>query len=181
MVHSLELLLDEASDLQIRGDWAALAAVGLPNQGAIRSGTNRPHVTLFAAGHINPDADAALTPACLRLPVTMTIGAPVLFAHRSRTTLARLVVPSTELLSVHAQTIRLVADHLGDSEPAMMAHTAPGHWTPHVTLARRLEPEQLARALTLLDIRSAIEGSFVALRHWNGDAKTESVLGGRAC
>ncbi|WAC55744.1 2'-5' RNA ligase family protein [Gordonia sp. SL306] len=186
MVHSLELLLDEASDQYIRDEWHTLDSAGLPNQSTIRSGTNRPHVTLAAAKHIAGSADAALTPVSLRLPFTAVIGAPILFAQGSRITLARLVVPSTELLSVHAQTIRLVADHLGDGGagdigPAMMPHSAPGRWTPHVTLARRLDPEQLTRALAALDPRATIDGSFVGLRHWDGDAKIEHVVGGRAC
>ncbi|NDZ93083.1 2'-5' RNA ligase family protein [Streptomyces sp. SID6673] len=196
MVHSLELLLDEVSDQYIRDEWHTLDSAGLPNQSTIRSGTNRPHVTLAAAKHIAGSADAALTPVSLRLPFTATIGAPILFAQGSRVTLARLVVPSTELLSIHAQTIRLVADHLvadqlsdshpgdshpGETGPAMMPHSTPGRWTPHVTLARRLDPEQLTRALGALDTRATIDGSFVGLRHWDGDAKTEHVLGGRAC
>ncbi|MGC5259347.1 2'-5' RNA ligase family protein [Gordonia sp. DT218] len=181
MVHSLELLLDEASDQYIRDEWHTLDSAGLPNQSTIRSGSNRPHVTLVAAKRIAGAANAALAPASLRLPFAATIGAPILFAQGSRTTLARIVVPSTELLSVHAQAIRLLTDHLGDGEPTTMAHSTPGYWTPHVTLARRLDPDQLGRALAALDSRATIDGSFVGLRHWDGDAKTEFVLGGRAC
>ncbi|AZG43834.1 2'-5' RNA ligase family protein [Gordonia insulae] len=186
MVHSLELLLDEASDQYIRDEWHTLHDAGLPNQSTIRAGSNRPHVTLAAAERIDATADAALVPVSLRLPFTAVLGAPILFTQGSRFTLARLVVPSSELLSVHAQTIRLVAGHLGDADhhnagPAMMPHSAPGRWTPHVTLARRLEPDQLVRALALLRTRATIDGSFVGLRHWDGDAKTEHILGGRAC
>lgn len=180
MVHSLELLLDDASDQEIRAQWRLLAEAGLPNQGSIRSGTNRPHVTLLAAQQIATSADGALTPVSTRLPVHMTIGAPIVFTHGSRMTLARLVVPSTELLSIHAQTVRSTVGHLGD-EPAPMPHSTPGRWTPHVTVSRLLDPGQLTHALATIDTRSTIEGAFVAIRHWDGDATTETILAGRDC
>ncbi|MEE3852573.1 2'-5' RNA ligase family protein [Gordonia sp. LSe1-13] len=181
MVHSIELLLDETADQRVRDEWASLADAGLPHQGSIRSSSNRPHVTLIAAQHLTPGVDEALAPTSLRLPIAMTLGAPILFGPHRRTTLARLVVPSTELLSVHAQTARLAGDHVGDDESAMMPHSAPGRWTPHVTLARRLDPEQLREALTVLDGRALITGEFVGIRHWDSDAKVETLLAGRAC
>ncbi|MGV9710055.1 2'-5' RNA ligase family protein [Gordonia sp. NPDC003424] len=180
MVHSLELLLDDDADQRVRGQWARLADAGLPHQGTIRSGTNRPHATLLVAEFIGDSVHGALTPVSMRLPVPVRLGAPVLFGQGSRVTLARLVVPSTDLLSVHAQIARLAAAHLGD-EPHLMPHSAPGQWTPHVTLARRLTPGQLAEALAVLDLRAEITGTFSALRHWNGDDKTEHIVAGRQC
>ena len=61
------------------------------------------------------------------------------------------------------------------------AHTVPGQWTPHVTLARRMDAEQLVRAFDILDIRAEIVGEFTALRRWDPDAGTDVVLAGRAC
>lgn len=180
MVHSLELLLDEDADQRVRSQWQQLADAGLPHQGQIRSGTNRPHTTLLAAEYIADSVHAALTPAAQRLPIPASLGAAVLFGQGSRVTLARLVVPSSELLSTHAQVTRFAAGHLGDS-PHVLPHSAPGHWTPHVTLARRLDPAQLTAALAVLDLRTELIGTFVAIRHWNGDAKTEHALAGRAC
>ncbi|WP_238421572.1 2'-5' RNA ligase family protein [Gordonia sp. 'Campus'] len=181
MAHSLELILDDPSDQQVRDEWAVLAEAGLPHQGRVASTTNRPHVTLIAASTIDPGADAALTPAAMRLPVDMMLGAPLVFGNGRRSTLARLVVPTTELLSIHTQVDRLAAEFLGrDSSPAF-AHTQPGRWTPHVTLARRLDPDQLAHALGILDLRAEIAGSFVALRRWDPDAGVDHILPGRAC
>lgn len=190
MAHSLELLLDEPSDQQVRAEWAALAAAGLPHQGRIASTTNRPHATLVAASRIDALADPTLAGVAMRLPVDMRLGAPIVFGGGSRATLARLVVPSTELLSVHAQVFRLSAEFVasgpaGDSASSVnqgaFAHTAPGRWTPHVTLARRMDPEQLARALDVLDLRAEIVGEFTALRRWDPDEGTDVVLAGRAC
>lgn len=191
MAHSLELLLDDSSDQQVRAEWAALAAAGLPHQGRVASATNRPHVTLVAASRIDPRADAALAGVALRLPVGMKLGAPILFGTAGRSTLARLVVPSTELLSVHAQVCRLSADFI-EPRPAAsptapgtretpFAHTVPGQWTPHVTLARRMDADQLTRALGILDLRTEIVGEFTALRRWDPDDGIDVVLAGRAC
>ncbi|MFW0793021.1 2'-5' RNA ligase family protein [Gordonia sp. CPCC 205515] len=180
MVHSLELLLDDDADQRVRTEWAQLAAAGLPHQGTVRSGTNRPHATLLVAEHIADSVHPALAPAAMSLPIALRLGAPLLFGQGSKVTLARLVVPSSDLLSVHATVGRLAADHLGD-DPHLFPHGAPGQWTPHVTLARRLTPEQVAEAIGVLDLRSEIAGTFSALRHWNGDDKTERVLPGRAC
>ncbi|MFE0751282.1 2'-5' RNA ligase family protein [Gordonia sp. NPDC058843] len=189
MAHSLELLLDDSSDQQVRSEWAALAAAGLPHQGRVASTTNRPHVTLVAAARIDPLADAALAGVAMRLPVGMRLGAPIVFGSRS--TLARLVVPSTDLLSVHAQVSRLSAEFVGSgpaadsaasgSRATPFAHTAPGQWTPHVTLARRMDSDQLVRALEILDPRAEIIGEFTALRRWDPDAGIDVVLAGRAC
>ncbi|WP_055475858.1 2'-5' RNA ligase family protein [Gordonia sp. HS-NH1] len=191
MAHSLELLLDDSSDQQVRAEWAALATAGLPHQGRVASATNRPHVTLVAASRIDPQADAALAGVAMRLPVGMRLGAPIVFGAGTRSTLARLVVPSSELLSVHAQVCRLSADFVESgqagasatpgSRGSAFAHTSPGQWTPHVTLARRMDAEQLVRALAVLDPRAEIVGEFTALRRWDPDEGADVVLAGRAC
>jgi hypothetical protein len=75
---------------------------------------------------------------------------------------------------------------------APVAHTAPGRWTPHVTLASRLSPDQLARAVEVLadaeEARAATApedpavpvppgaGLLVALRRWDSDARTVTIL-----
>ncbi|MBD0860232.1 2'-5' RNA ligase family protein [Gordonia sp. zg691] len=182
MAHSLELLLDEAADQHVRDEWAALAGAGLPHQGSVVSTTNRPHVTLVAASSIDPGVDAALVPAAMTLPISMRLGAPVLFSNRGRVTLSRLVVPSAGLISMHARVTRVADGHIGPDTPeSMLAHTRPGRWTPHVTLARRLDGVQLARALEVLDLRAEPTGTFVALRRWDSDAGTDHILAGRAC
>ena len=66
-------------------------------------------------------------------------GRPIVFSHGAAGAhggfvLARSVLPSTELLGVHATVLRLADDHLdGETD-----HCRPGQWAPHVTLARRL-------------------------------------------
>ena len=49
----------------------------------------------------------------------------------------------------------------------------PGQWTAHVTLARRLVPAQLGRALRIAGKSPEIVGTVVGLRRWDGNSKRE--------
>jgi 2'-5' RNA ligase len=173
MAHSIELLIDPDSDAAIRRVWDALADAGLPSQARVTTPTNRPHITLTVADRIAPDVDALLSPMHERLPFGCVVGAPLLFAG-SRFTLARLLVPSAELLSLHEQVYRSCLPHMA---PGPAPHCAPGRWTPHVTLCRRIGPDQLAQAFALLgDVSGDVDAAVVGLRRWDGDARVEHVL-----
>ena len=89
---------------------------------------------------------------------------------RAKVVLARLVVPTAELLDVHAAVHRCCLPYL---QPGPMPNTLPGQWTAHVTLARRVVPAQLGRALRIGGKPSEITGSVVGLRRWDGNAKRE--------
>jgi hypothetical protein len=97
------------------------------------------------------------------------VGAPLLFG-RSQLILTRLIVPSADLLAVHADVYRLSLPYL---QPGPMANSLPGQWTGHTTLARRVGGHQLGRALRIAGRPSEIDGSFVGLRRWDGSAKRE--------
>ncbi len=140
MAHSIELLLDDHSDAAIRQLWAALDDAGLPSQLRVKSATNRPHITMLAAERIAPDVDAALAALGPRFPLDITIGAPLIFTG-ARLTLARLGVASEPLLDLHREVYQRCLQHVA-GEP--YRHSAPGHWTPHVTLGRRLTPKTSA-------------------------------------
>ncbi len=169
MVHSIELVFDGATESAIRRIWDDLAHAGIPSQAP----ASRPHATLAVAERIAADVDELLSPVSQLLPLKTTIGAPVLFG-RAKVVLARLVVPTSELLALHAEVHRLCSPHL---EPGAMANSVPGQWTPHVTLARRVGGAQLGRALRLAGRPSQIEGRFVGLRHWDGDKRAEYLIG----
>ncbi len=171
MAHSVELLLDPEADHAIRGVWAALAEAGVRSQAGHRAPSNRPHVTMTVSAAISSAADAELTAMASALPLPCRIGAPILFG-RGPFTLARLVVPSAELVGLHAQIYRICVPHM-PSGP--FGHAAPGHWTPHVTLARRLQGALLERAMPLAG--EEIDGTFASLRRWDGDAGREYRLG----
>jgi 2'-5' RNA ligase len=169
MVHSIELVFDPDTEAAIRHIWADLAGAGIPSQAP----ASRPHVTLAVAERIDPGADALLAPVARRLPLTATIGAPVLFG-RANVVFARLVVPTGELLALHAEVHRVCGPHL---QPAPMPNSLPDHWTAHVTLARRVGGNQLGRALRIAGRPAQIDGRFAGLRRWDGKNKAEFVLG----
>ncbi|MEB3981942.1 2'-5' RNA ligase family protein [Mycobacterium sp. 663a-19] len=169
MVHSIELVFDHDTEAVIRRIWADLAGAGIPSQAP----ASRPHVTLAVAERIAVDVDELLRPVSERLPLAAAIGAPVLFG-RANVVFARLVVPTTELLALHAEVHRLCLPHMA---PAPMANSLPGQWTAHVTLARRVGGGQLGRALRIAGRPAQIDGRFVGLRRWDGSKKAEHPIG----
>lgn len=168
MVHSVELLLDTDSEAAIHRVWQGLSDAGLRTPPP----TSRPHVTLLVAEAISPDVDVSLRPVLDRLPLSCVIGAPVVFG-RSPFILVRLVVPSAELLELHADVVRI-------SKPFLTPEAAPnsvvGQWTPHTTLARRVEPRRLAEALTIRGVTRDIRGSITGLRRWDGNKRVEHLI-----
>jgi 2'-5' RNA ligase superfamily protein len=175
MVHSVELLFDPDSDGAIRQIWDDLAGNGIRSQAASTSTSNRPHTTLTVAENMDDAVDGALRPLLALLPLSCTLGAPMVFGH-GPFTLVRLLVPSAALLELQARTHQICLPHM----PAgPLPHTAPGGWTPHVTLARRVPADQLAAALALRTLSrdhavSAV--SAVGIRHWDGDAQCERLI-----
>jgi len=170
MVHSIELVFDRDTESAIRNIWEALASAGIPSQAP----ASRPHVTLAVADGIAPDVDELLSPVSEQLPLRCLIGAPVLFG-RATAVFARLVVPSGELLALHAQVHRVCGPHLS---PGPMPNSLPGQWTAHVTMARRVGGAQLGRALRIAGRPTQIDGSFAGLRRWDGNKKVEHLIGG---
>ena len=80
----------------------------------------------------------------------------------------RPVEPSEELLRLH-RAVHAAAP-AGDDAP----HTAPGEWTPHITLARRLRVQSLTDAQSLID--TELIGEAVALRRWDSRAASVTAL-----
>src|SRR6202021_3773638 len=103
-------------------------------------------------------------PVAQRLPLGCAVGASLLFG-RSNAVLARLIVPTTELLELHAEVHRISGPHL---LPGPMPNSLPGQWTAHVTLARRVGGAQLGRALRIAARPSEIHGTPAGLRRWDG-------------
>ena len=114
--------------------------------------------------------EPALHDAVSDLPLPLRLGALACFGHR-RLVLVRLVVPDVRLLALHAAVAVALGPDPDDAEAA--GNLAPGRWTPHVTLARRLTPEQVAAALTALHPVGRAEGNgrAVCCRRWDGDAR----------
>jgi 2'-5' RNA ligase superfamily len=168
VVHSIELLLDSDTESAVRRMWKEASGAGLRAPGP----TSRPHATLIVADGISTDADQDLRPLLRHLPVSCVIGAPMVFG-REPFTLVRSVVPSTELLDLHAEAMRVCAEYLS---PGPAPNTAVGQWTPHVTLARRVDQAQLGSALRIRAVTRDLAGGFVGLRHWDGNHRAEHLI-----
>lgn len=165
MVHSVELLFDPDTEAAVRRSWGELRAVGVQAQAPAA----RPHVTLTVADRIDDTVLPTLVGLAGAFPFEVRIGAALVFG-RSTAILARLVVPSLELLELHAEVSRRAAPHL---RPGPMPHTVPGDWTPHVTLARQVSPDRLVTALAIAGRPADITAMVSGLRLWNGHARTE--------
>ena len=112
---------DEHSDSRIRHLWAALHEAGIPSAAAIRSSTNRPHITLLAAGRIAPAVDREPAALADRFPIPCVIGAPLVFGT-GRFTLTRW--PSVgATAALQADVYERCLPHLS-AEP--FPHSAPG-------------------------------------------------------
>ncbi|MFF7293706.1 2'-5' RNA ligase family protein [Microbacterium sp. NPDC008134] len=162
---TIEMLLDRAAETAVRAEWEALAALGLSSLGRHTSPSNRPHLTLLARVDL-PRFDADVLDGIPSFPITL--GAPLLFGTGDRRVLARSIVPTAELLDLHA----LIHAAAGPSEDA--PHTAPGEWTPHVTLARRLRVTDLGAALEA--VGGDIHGRVTDLRRWDPGTATVTTV-----
>jgi 2'-5' RNA ligase len=163
---SIELLLDAESEATVRGEWHRLADAGLSSLAAHTAPSNRPHITLLVRPTL---AEQGFREAVARLPLPVRLGAPILFGAGDRRVLARQVVPTEALLALHRDV------HTAAGAGPDAAHTAPGAWTPHVTLARRLRLETLPDALGALG--PEIDGQLVALRRWDAATAAVTLLG----
>jgi 2'-5' RNA ligase len=176
VTQSVELLLDDSADRAVREEWTALHDARLPTEqrssGPTATGSShRPHITLFAGDTISPETDAALPAAVAGLDLTVRLGALTLFGpHRDRYVLVHQVVASAGLLELQEQVVRLC----GEGSP----HFAPGSWTPHVTLARRVGAAQLPEVLEVLAglevVRLPVR--VTRARRWDGDARESWLL-----
>jgi 2'-5' RNA ligase len=169
MVHSVELLFDADTEAAVRRIWDDLAEAGVRSQAGHTAPSNRPHVTLAVAETMDSAVDEALRPLLQQLPITCTVGAPMLFGRR-QFTLVRLIVPSVPLLSLQADIHDACLPH---APQGPLPHSQPGQWTPHVTLARRVPAEQLQSALTMQSVSRELSATGVGIRHWDGNAKRE--------
>lgn len=169
MVHSVELVFDPDTESAVRRIWDALRDADVPSQAP----ASRPHVTLTVAQHIDRGADVALTELVDRFPLPCRLGATLIFG-RSVGVLARLLVPTDELLEIQAEAYRLC---LPSMDPGPMPHAEPGNWTPHVTLARRVAPARLVTAVRIGGRPAEIVGQVTGLRHWDGDKRVEYPIG----
>ena len=172
-LHSVEAMLDAATDAAVRADWDLLRSAELPSQADHKGATNSPHLTLAAAPGVPATVEARLAAVVTPLlPVPVRLGALVVLGGR-RLVLARLLVPTSELLRLHEAVAEAMQGAL--DVPDM---TLPGRWSPHVTLARGLDVEQVSEAIAALGRTRDLEGSLTHVRRWDPEARRVWALGG---
>jgi 2'-5' RNA ligase len=164
-VVSIELLLDAATEARVRHEWDALAAAGLPSLASHTAPSNRPHITMLVRTELEPFAAADLIGS---LPIPLMLGGPMLFGAAERRVLVRSVVPTADLLALHAAVHGRVPP--GDDA----RHTRPGEWMPHVTLARRVRLDDLPAAIAL--VGDELAGQVVGMRRWDAASATVTDL-----
>ncbi|GAB4587316.1 2'-5' RNA ligase family protein [Nocardia sp. IFM 10818] len=162
MVQSVELVLDETTEAEVRRQWELLRAAGLHPPGA----GHRPHITVAVATEIWPRLEKALEQAEFE-PIEIRLGGLLVFGSRSPI-LVRAVVPSTPLLALQHRFFRLIQDC-----PGIPANIRPDAWTPHITLARRLRPGDLQAALHAVARDKDLRATVVGIRRWDGDRRQE--------
>jgi 2'-5' RNA ligase len=170
-VHHVDLVLDPAADAAVRAVWAALDEAGLPSLAHHRSPSNRPHTTL-ALSRSWPGAEGreVVVRALGALPMTVRLGAPLVFGH-GPFVLALGVVPTQGLITLH----RSLAGVLSPARE----HLRPGVWTPHVTLAHRLEATQVGEVLSVVVAAGLPEAvTFDGARHWDAVGRLDEPLTG---
>ncbi len=180
MVQSIELLLDEQAEASLLASWTTLADAGLPSLAAHTGDTNRPHVTVAVTdGTGFEHAEAGLRAVfegwdLAGAGLAAVVGSPVLFGgHRGRWVLARQIVPSRPLLTLHSAVHRALQLHVPDA--AVVDQTLPDRWTPHVSLARRIDGDRLGDALAALDV-APVPIRFRGARLWDSTTKTVTPL-----
>ncbi|WP_150307038.1 2'-5' RNA ligase family protein [Planctomonas psychrotolerans] len=172
-MHSIELLFDDETDAAVRAEWRALAECDLPSLERHTGATNRPHVTMLVADSLDTADLAPLREAVGTLPLTVSLGGVVIFgAGRRGFVLARHIIVTRELAALH-RSIHSAA--LGLAE-GVVDLTLPDHWTPHVTLARRLTAPQIGAALEAIGAAALPPGIASAARIWDGLEKTVTPL-----
>lgn len=161
---SIDLTFDDATETAVRDEWDALERAGFSSLGAHTTASNRPHLTLV----VGTPLEILDQPQHDPVPLPITIGAPVLFGSGDRRVLARLVTPTAALLDLQASV------HASVRQQGLVAHSHPGSWVGHVTLARRIRLDDLAQALGLLG--DDIVGEATGLRLWNAETRTVTPL-----
>lgn len=165
---ALEAVLDRESDDDVRACWSALDEAGLPSQARHPGATNAPHVTLVSAPVLGAAhlavATTLLTP---NLPVELAVAGWVVFGEGSRYTLALLGAAPAAV----ASAVEVLGRAVGDPRA--------GAWVPHVTVARRVGPSELERAMAVVDGAGLRPGRvrLTQVRHWDPVSRTVSGVG----
>jgi 2'-5' RNA ligase len=166
MAQTVELVLDDDLDHLVRQEWVILRDADLPSQALHTGASKAPHITVGVADGIDGQTEHALRQIDYGAGSPLRLGGLLVFGGR-RSVLSRVVIPSDGLLRTHRAVHAAMAGSAGWPDTML-----PDRWTPHVTLARRLDDRQLAAALASLHDRPReLAGRIGAARRWDSDAR----------
>jgi 2'-5' RNA ligase len=140
MTYAIELFFDAPSETRIFSLWDTFAGFGAPS---MRSGDQRPHVTLAVADSVDLSATRQLLDsfALALKPFSISFAALGLFPSSER--VAFLAPKNTpELLALHERFFF----QFSSVAQSTWSHYAPASWIPHCTLTVGLATEQLSSA-----------------------------------
>lgn len=164
MAQSVELALDSQAEAALVSQRDRLVAAGLARPKRREPHEHHlPHITLYAADAI-PEAAEPLLPDIVVgvVKLTVHIGALMIFGPRKgECILVRHVAASLELLELQ-QRVALACG----ADP--MGQFAPGRWSPHVTLARRVSSDHVGKAVSVLGSRGELDATILRCRRWDG-------------
>jgi 2'-5' RNA ligase len=159
LVAALELYPDVDATRRLRTLWRSLEAEGIPTLGSLHQ-KHRPHVSLAAAGRIDPHAVAD---ALGDFPVGRGLTLDMDFAGQFVGRVLWLGVTATEDLLAHH---RQVHERLAAGGVEVWEHYRPGRWVPHCTVSLRVPNPMMAsairRCLEILPLRATVTGAAVA-------------------
>ncbi|MBV9795588.1 MAG: 2'-5' RNA ligase family protein [Actinobacteria bacterium] len=167
-MRTVELLPDDELDRAIRAAWGRLDAAGFSSLAQHRHPTNRPHLTLASAELLSPAAAAGIAEALRVLPIAVRLDGLHFFGGRAG--VLAWAVDGGDVLRELQAGIWLALDG-ADRNPQL----DPGEWAPHITLARRVQPDQLEVAAQAVGVDVAA-GRLSAARSYDSLTRTVTPL-----
>ena len=167
-MRTVELLGDDELDRVVREAWRQLDRAGLVSLARHQHPTNRPHLTLASAAELPPGADAVIAAALRALPVPVRLGGLHFFRGRTGV-LAWAVDGGHPLRRLQAQIWSALDG--ADRNP----QHEPGAWVPHISLARRLRPDQEPLAERVIGETAAV-GQLTRARSYDSVSRTVDPL-----
>jgi hypothetical protein len=143
MSRGVVLWPDADTAAAVRDLWRTLAAAGLPSLATHTHRLHQPHVSLVVAEHLDIEAVHAAVGTVPAIRVRCRMNVAGFFPGG---VLMLPLVPSTELLVEHQR----VSTALGELAVGRWAHTEPSLWTPHITCAYGIAPDQIAAATAIV-------------------------------
>jgi 2'-5' RNA ligase len=173
-VRTVELLLDEATELVVREAWRRLADAGLPSQARHPSPTNSPHLTLAACPELTAPIRWELAEVAADLPLPVRFTGVVRF-ERPTSVLAWALDRDSALAGLQRRVWEAVAS---DSPPeALSPFHEPRRWSPHVTLGRTRRAGAFAgRRIPELLPTPPLSAQLVTLRSYDTETGVLEVL-----